>query len=412
MRRKPLFPPPASTNGQRLRNKGRQTYHMLTINGRLKLWRTRWHDAASGSCAPTDAWLDEAEATISEGVREMCCRLNQGSTSFRQTAANLARTAHLEVSAETLRKITEADGKEVLRLFQRLELSPEWTAEDCKTDSGTTRLYEGCDGVKVPVVTDAEKKKRRATIRKKRQQRGRKAQPLPRLKSGADNAYKEFRVVHFYDETMEHRFVQATSGNHEAAGRLMQRMSLSIDLPRAEEKVALIDGAPWIRNQIEMHGVVTDIGLDFYHLRDYAQKTRRLVFGAPADAEDEAPSEGKQWLDDLMHAFCHEGYDAAWDRLTEWRSTLKKPAHRDAANSLLNYVAERRRLIRYPEFRERGWQIGSGPTEAECKTTTHRIKGRGRRWDADNAESMMALACLQDSDLWPQYWSTLNPERN
>jgi hypothetical protein len=342
----------------------------------------------------------------------MCSRLNQGSTSFRQAAANLGRTAHLDISAETLRQVIEADGKEVLRLLQRLELDPAWTSQDCRTPSGATRVYEGCDGVKVPVVTAAEKKKRRATIRKKRQQRGRKAQPLPRVKAGADSAYKEFRVVHFYDETMKHRFVQATSGNHEAAGRLMQRMSLAIDLAKATERVALIDGAPWIRNQIELHGVVQDIGLDFYHLRDYAQKTRRVVFGAPADPDDKAASEGKQWLDELMHVFRHEGYDAAWDRLTAWRATLSKPAHREAANSLLNYVAERRPLIKYPEFRERGWQIGSGPTEAECKTTTHRIKGRGRRWDTDHAEALMALACIEDSGLWGRYWTTLDPERN
>jgi hypothetical protein len=54
--------------------------------------------------------------------------------------------------------------------------------------------------VKVRIVTDEEKKQRRATIRKKRQQRGRKAGPLPRPKTGADNAYQEFRVVHFYNE--------------------------------------------------------------------------------------------------------------------------------------------------------------------------------------------------------------------
>ena len=49
---------------------------------------------------------------------------------------------------------------------------------------------------------------------------------------------------------------------------------------------------------------------------------------------------------------------------------------------------------------------------SECKTTTHRIKGRGRRWDGDNAEAMMALACLDDSRMWRTYWTTLNPARN
>ena len=185
---------------------------------------------------------------------------------------------------------------------------------------------------------------------------------MPRLKSGADNAYKEFRIVHFYDESLKHRFVQATRGNHEATGRLMRRMGVQIDLAQADEKVALIDGAPWIRNQIELHGAMDAIGLDFYHLRDYAQKTRRVVFGPPADPKDEAPSEGKQWLDQLMHTFRHEGYHAAWDRLTAWCSGLHKPAHREAANHLLGYVAERRELIQYPEFRQglANWQRPHG----------------------------------------------------
>jgi len=401
---------------------------VLTINGRIRLLRTRWHDPAGGSCTPADAWLDEAEATFSEGVREMCCRISQGSTSFSKAAANLTRTAHFEISKETLREIVEAEGKTVQRLFQQAQLLPDFTAADCTTPSegaapgklegaapDVTRVYEGCDGVKVRIVTNDEKQKRRATIRKKRQQRGRKAEPLPRPKTGSDNAYKEFRIVHFYDEGLRHRFVQATSGNHEDVGRLMRRMAVQIDLAAAAEKIALIDGAPWIRNQIELHGEVTDIGLDFYHLRDYAQKTRRAVFGAPPPVQegaDEPPSEGKQWLDELMHAFRHEGYNAAWDRLIPWRATLHKPAHRAAANSLLNYVAERQPLIHYPEFRAKGWQIGSGPTEAECKTTTHRLKGRGRRWDSDNATALMALACLEDSQLWPSYWPTLDPERN
>ena len=69
-------------------------------------------------------------------------------------------------------------------------------------------------------------------------------------------------------------------------------------------------------------------------------------------------------------------------------------------------------MIRYPEFHRRGWQIGSGPTESECKTTTHRVKGRGRRWDGDNAEAMMALACLDDSRMWQTYWATSTPASN
>jgi hypothetical protein len=70
----------------------------------------------------------------------------------------------------------------------------------------------------------------------------------------------------------------------------------------------------------------------------------------------------------------------------------EKFLQRTAIDRLTQYAAEQRDMIRYPTFEERGWQIGSGPTEAPCKTTTSRVKGRGRRSDRLNAEAMMALA--------------------
>lgn len=400
-------PPISPTNQRPLRNKGRQPYTMQTVNGKIKLQRTRWHSPQDGGLTPTDAWLDEAEATISLGVREMACRLNQGSTSFQATADNLRHTARIDVSKETLRQLIESEGKAVARAMQQAELEPDWTAEDCQTDQETSRVYLGCDGVKVPLVTDDEKKKRRQKVRQKRQRRGGRCQPLPRAKAGSDNAYKEFRVGYLYDQTKTRRYVNVTAGNHEVAGRMLRRMSEQVHWSRAEETIANIDGAPWIRNQIEFHGLTGNIGLDFYHLRDYAQKTRRAVFGE----DGESAEAGQDWLNETMHTFRHDGFDVGLEQLTDWRRGLRGKK-RQSANALLGYVAERSSMIRYPEFRSLGWDIGSGPTESECKTTTHRVKGRGRRWDAANAEAMMSLAALQDSQLWNKYWLNADTARN
>ena len=64
-------------------------------------------------------------------------------------------------------------------------------------------------------------------------------------------------------------------------------------------------------------------------------------------------------------------------------------------------------MIRYPEFLAVGRQIGSGPTESMCKATTLRLKGRGMRWDTDNAETLMALEALDQSGAWDAYWDAL-----
>ena len=50
-----------------------------------------------------------------------------------------------------------------------------------------------------------------------------------------------------------------------------------------------------------------------------------------------------------------------------------------AADRLVNYVSEPRQMIRDPAFRAKGWQIGSGPTEATGETLTARRKGSGMR---------------------------------
>ena len=61
-------------------------------------------------------------------------------------------------------------------------------------------------------------------------------------------------------------------------------------------------------------------------------------------------------------------------------------------------------MIRYPEFMARGWQIGSGPTESQCRLLPDRLKGAGMRWDADNAEAVMVLEAMRISGQSQANW--------
>jgi hypothetical protein len=398
MRRKPLFPPPKDPATQKTKkNKGRQDYTILTVNGRVRLWRRRWHSSSQGTITPLDAWVDLAEASISLGVREMACRLNGDGKNFDKAADNLARTAQVKLSGETLRQLVETEGKRVVQAQKSGQLPINWSAADCTTQTGATRIYFGSDGVMVPQVTDAEKRTRREKIKAKRRRRGRKAKPLATFKPGADQKYKEFKIIAYYDETQDHRLVSGTRGDCNVAGRLMRREAARIRLDQADEKVGNVDGSPWIRNQVEQQSLpLDDLGLDFYHLGENVHKARREIYGE----EDET---GKAWVGALLHTFKHEGYEHAWEKLLTWRQE-RCHGQRRAADKLLNYVSERRDMIKYPAFQEKGWQIGSGPTEATCKTLTARLKGSGMRWDGDNAEALMGLEALYQSGQWDAYW--------
>jgi hypothetical protein len=50
-------------------------------------------------------------------------------------------------------------------------------------------------------------------------------------------------------------------------------------------------------------------------------------------------------------------------------------------------------------------KIGSGPTEAFCKTLAVQHKGPGMRWDKCHAEGLMALASVRSSHLGNTYRS-------
>ena len=182
----------------------------------------------------------------------------------------------------------------------------------------------------------------------------------------------------------------------------MRRQASRIRLDLADQKVGNVDGSPWIRNQVRRQSLPLDaLGLDFYHLSENVHKARREIHGE----DDES---GKQWAGGLLHVLKHDGYEAAWKQLLGWRVGLRHG--RPAADRLLHYVSERREMIKYPEFQAQGWQIGSGPTEATCKTLTARLKGSGMRWDADNAGALMALEALTQSDQWDLYWRSQLPQ--
>jgi hypothetical protein len=365
-----------------------------------------------GSCFPLDCWLDKAESTISLGVREMACRLNGSSRNFDKSAENLARAAQVRMSGELLRQVVESQGKAIVAAARAGQLPVEWTAADCPAldkdgqETAKTRVYLGSDGVMVPTVTDAEKQTRRHKVKAKRRKRGKKCKPLPRVKKGADLAYKEFKIVTLYDDSCEHRLVSVTRGDCEQAGRIMWRDCGRVGLDKADDKVGVVDGSEWIKNQVKRQSIpLDDLGLDFYHLSENVHKARRAVYGEE-DPKDEKAA-GNAWAAGVLHTAKHEGYQALDEQLQVWSKGLRGRAKRKAAQQLSNYVQERQEMIKYPEFLEQGRQIGSGPTESMCKATTLRIKGVGMRWDADNAEAIMALEALEQSGAWQAYWDSL-----
>jgi hypothetical protein len=80
---------------------------------------------------------------------------------------------------------------------------------------------------------------------------------------------------------------------------------------------------------------------------------------------------------------------------------------REELRKLIGYFENNRHRTAYPTYREKGWDIGSGPTEAGCKIIGERLKGSGMRWVEDGAATVAALRALYVSGghLWDGFWS-------
>lgn len=65
------------------------------------------------------------------------------------------------------------------------------------------------------------------------------------------------------------------------------------------------------------------------------------------------------------------------------------------------YLRERMQFMRYHEYRSLGVPLGSGITEAGCKTVyTQRLKLSGMRWQQCGAQTILNLRVLQLSGVW------------
>lgn len=65
--------------------------------------------------------------------------------------------------------------------------------------------------------------------------------------------------------------------------------------------------------------------------------------------------------------------------------------------------------MKYAEYRNNASPIGSGITEAACKTTVkHRLCSSGMQWKDKGASAVLGIRCLDKSDRQDLLWNKIN----
>jgi len=146
--------------------------------------------------------------------------------------------------------------------------------------------------------------------------------------------------------------------------------------------------------------------IDWFHASEHLWDCAKAVHGA-------GTPQAARWAEHLEALLWDGQVQRVIAELSAQAQELGPPAEGDSAGSPrkvlavnVAYFTTHEGHMNYPEYRRRGWPIGSGETEAAVKQFNKRIKGTEQFWSAEGVEAILALRglWLSRDDRWQRYW--------
>jgi hypothetical protein len=325
---------------------------------------------------PLDEELDLTGSSYSPWLEECLVRLGTW-LPFEQGPEALRFLAQVEVSAETVRRLTEAAGAAQVAIaeaeVERLE------RENPASPPGPALLQVSVDGAMVPLVGGEWAEVRTVALGRIRQAE---TAAGPRFARTTDLSY--FARLATAEELRRAAWPELYRRGIETAGIVC----------------AVLDGAEWLPGFVRVFRPDAVWILDFPHAAEYLSAAAQAVFGAGTAATSE-------WLGQQLHELKHgdpERVLAAVAALPVERAALPAEAATQRATTL-TYLSKRRAQIRYADFQAAGYPIGSGIVESANKLVVEaRLKGSGMHWARHNVNPLVALRSVACSDRWAEAW--------
>ena len=145
--------------------------------------------------------------------------------------------------------------------------------------------------------------------------------------------------------------------------------------------------------------------LDFYHATSYLAKASWAAFPRREAAR-------RQWLDERGHQLKHKQGSAA--RLLKEMETLAEKRLsapvREKLEAAITYFRNSKHQMNDGHYRTHALPIGSGVTEAACKTLVkQRLCRSGMKWKDRGAQAVLSLrALVLTKGRWAQFWDKIN----
>ena len=352
----------------------------------------RWlYEPSEGSGLPSlfplERWLGIVAGVATPSLADLVGRLSVDFTQ-RQVLAALREQAHVVWGTETLRGVTQALA-EAIAPFQhaaRVELVLRWLRQAAE-GIGPVRitLAVGRDGLMLPIRREAKYKEGATATMSVYNRWGKRLgtvylgqMPEPGQGTLSDELTRLIRDVLSQSVGATPRLVYITDAGHHPRDYFENILSRMMDPHRPGQLLAW----EWI--------------VDYYHACGYISELAEAIFGPGREAYCWA-AKMRRWLKDKPGGI-HRVLRSAGALKTIRGLVGTEKDYQDA----YNYLHRHARWMNYAERRRRRTPIGSGVTEAACKTVfTQRFKCSGMKWDiAGGGAVILALRVAVLSKTW------------
>jgi hypothetical protein len=333
--------------------------------------------------APLDQELGVAAGSLSAGLTELIALLG-ALDPFADAVGVLEKLTLVQVCANTVRDATETLGQ-TIAANEAQAIAAAWDVSvqhlPPPPPAAPARLYVSMDGTMVHADAEGWRELKlgacyttRTVVPRKRPDR------------------LEVRAEHL-------SFVADISDPHHF-GQLLWLEACRRGVRQAKEVVAIGDGAHWIWNLVEEHFPEAIQIVDWYHATEYLHAAAQAIYGMESDL-------AKQW------AAARE--DELWaGQVPTVLACLQAHAGggKEAVADAITYYTNNAARMRYPDYRARGIQIGSGSIESGCNHVVGaRLNQAGMIWNVEGARAVAKVRARLKSGRWEETIAQRPPPR-
>lgn len=302
---------------------------------------------------------------------------------FEQVSHLIYNIYGLEVSETCLQDISNNIGT---KLYKESEQKAKLPFCNTKGKDRSDILYIHADGSMVPTIGEncIEYKENKLGL----------------LYTNRDIVYKKSRNGSTRVEIHNKQFVSSIGEGVEPFNKMLYSRAVDTGYKTARKVILVTDGAGWLKKMKNEYFPDALHILDWYHAVDHLWTTAHALFGIDNHTACE------KWVSPLK--------DLLWEGKVKKVITLlskeglKSKKHQTIIFQLRGYYVSNQESMRYNEYRNKGYFIGSGAIESANKyIVADRMKRSGMRWSLQHANALIWLRCKYYENDWDGFWDDL-----